>query len=222
LRDGAKPPNILGAQPLRIPRRPDMKNRTPAAVASAALALALGGCASMNSMTGWTTLVDGTRGMENFRRVGDANWVASDGTIMASSGGKDPGYLVTSNSYRDFVLRAEFWASDDANSGIFVRCQNPAVITDESCYEANIFDQRPDPTYGTGAIVKVAPVASPMPKAGGKWNTYEVTARGDHLVVMLNGVKTVEVRDPKFAQGPVALQWGRGTIKWRKVEIKPL
>jgi Domain of Unknown Function (DUF1080) len=199
-----------------------MKKQTAAALASAALALALGGCASMNSMTGWTTLVDGTRGMENFRRVGDANWVASDGTIMASSGGKDPGYLVTNNSYRDFMIRAEFWASDDANSGIFVRCQNPAVITDETCYEANIFDQRPDPTFGTGAIVKVAKAPDPMPKAGGKWNTYEVTARGDHLVVMFNGVKTVDVHDAKLAQGPVALQWGRGTIKWRKVEIKPL
>jgi hypothetical protein len=41
-------------------------------------------------------------------------------------------------------------------------------------------------------------------------------------VVVLNGVKTVDVRDAKFAQGPVALQWGRGTIKWRKVEIRPI
>ena len=199
-----------------------MKRRTAAALASAALALALAGCGTMDSLMGWTTLIDGTRGLENFRRVGDANWVASDGAVQASSGGKDPGYLVTPASYRDFTIRAEFWASDDANSGIFVRCQNPAVITDENCYEANIFDQRPDPTYGTGAIVKVAKAPSPMPKAGGKWNTYEITARGDHLVLLLNGVKTVDVRDAKLAQGPIALQWGRGTIKWRKVEIKPL
>ncbi|MBC5783624.1 DUF1080 domain-containing protein [Ramlibacter sp. USB13] len=199
-----------------------MEKRTTAALASAALVLALAGCGTMSTMMGWTPLVDGTRGLENFRRVGDANWVAADGAIQASSGGKDPGYLVTSNSYRDFQLRAEFWASDDANSGIFLRCQNPAVITDENCYEANIFDQRPDPTYGTGAIVKVAKAPDPMPKAGGKWNTYEITARGDHLVLVFNGVKTVDVRDAKLAQGPIALQWGRGTIKWRKVEIKPL
>lgn len=199
-----------------------MKKTTTAALASAALAAALGGCATMDSMTGWTTLVDGARGLENFHRVGDANWVAADGTIQASSGGKDPGYLVTNSSYRDFEIRAEFWASDDANSGVFLRCQDPAVITDENCYEANIFDQRPDPTYGTGAIVKVAKAPNPMPKAGGKWNTYEITARGDHLVLVLNGVKTVDVHDAKLAQGPIALQWGRGTIKWRKVQIKPL
>jgi hypothetical protein len=154
--------------------------------------------------------------------VGDANWVASDGAIQASSGGKDPGYLVTNNSYKDFQLRAEFWASDDANSGVYMRCQEPNRITDENCYEANIFDTRPDPSYGTGAIVKVAKLTAPMIKAGGKWNTYEITAQGDRLVVVLNGVKTIETRDSKFAQGPVALQWGRGTIKWRKLEIKAL
>ena len=45
---------------------------------------------------------------------------------------------------------------------------------------------------------------------------------GTRLVLVLNGVKTVEVDDGKLASGPIALQWGRGTIKFRKVEIRPL
>ena len=188
----------------------------------AGLAAALSGCAVMDRATGWTTLIDGTQGLENFQRVGDANWVAADGAVQAASGGREPGYLLTRQSYRDFVLRAEFWSSDDANSGIFVRCQDPTRITDENCYEANIFDQRPDPSYGTGAIVKVARAPVPMPKAGGKWNTYEVRAQGDRIVLVLNGVQTVDVRDTKFASGPIALQWGRGTIRWRKVQMRPL
>ncbi len=182
----------------------------------------LSGCATEGGAGGWTALVDGAKGLDNFNRVGDANWSASDGAIQASQGGKDAAYLVSKNSYKDFMLRVEFWASDDANSGVFLRCQDPAKITDENCYEANIFDQRPDPTYGTGAIVKVAKVADPMPKAGGKWNTYEISARGTRLVLVLNGSKTVDIDDPKLASGPIALQWGRGVIKFRKVEIKPL
>ena len=188
--------------------------------ACAALAL-LAGCASMRAPGAWTTLVDGTSGMDNFTRVGEANWSMTDGALQATQGGKDPAYLVTKQSYTDFTIRAEFWASDDANSGIYFRCRDRNAISDETCYEANIFDQRPDPTYGTGAIVKVAAV-SPMPKAGGKWNTYEITARGPQLTVVLNGVKTVDVQDAKLASGPVALQWGRGTIKFRKVEIRPI
>jgi 3-keto-disaccharide hydrolase len=186
-----------------------------------ALMAALAGCATSTSRSGWTTLVDGGAGLDNFTRVGEANWTFTDGALQATQGGKDSAFLVTKNSYKDFTIRVEFWASDDANSGIFMRCQNRNAISDESCYEANIFDQRPDPTYGTGAIVKVAKV-DPMPKAGGKWNTYEITARGTQLRLVLNGVTTVDVQDQKFAEGPIALQWGRGTIKFRKVEIQPL
>ncbi len=191
-------------------------------LAAAGLAAALAGCSSMPGAGAWTTLVDGTQGLDNFNRVGEANWSATDGAIQASAGGKTPAYLVTKGSYKDFVIRAEFWSSDDANSGIFVRCQDPASITDENCYEANIFDQRPDPSYGTGAIVKVAKAPDPMPKAGGKWNTYEITAQGDRLVLVLNGVTTVDVRDARLASGPIALQWGRGVVKFRKVQIKAL
>jgi hypothetical protein len=46
--------------------------------------------------------------------------------------------------------------------------------------------------------------------------------RGTHLVLVLNGQKTVDIQDSKFASGPIALQWGRGTIKFRKIEIKPM
>jgi len=189
---------------------------------AALIALVLSGCASQGAGGGWIKLVDGASGLENFTRTGEANWSAADGAIQASQGGKDAAYLVSKVSYKDFSLRVEFWSSDDANSGVFLRCQDPANITDENCYEANIFDQRPDPTYGTGAIVKVAKAPDPMPKAGGKWNTYEISAKGSRLVLVLNGTKTVDVEDSKLASGPIALQWGRGTVKFRKVEIRPL
>jgi hypothetical protein len=29
-----------------------------------------------------------------------------------------------------------------------------------------------------------------MPKAAGKWNVYEITAKGPHLTIVLNGQKT--------------------------------
>jgi Domain of Unknown Function (DUF1080) len=200
-----------------------MTHRTPwYGLTAAALVLGLAACAASGPGAGWTTLVDGANGLDNFTRVGDASWSATDGAIQASQGGKDPGYLVSKASYKDFMVRVEFWSSDDANSGVFLRCQDPGKITDENCYEANIFDQRPDPSYGTGAIVKVAKAPDPMPKAGGKWNTYEISAKGTRLILVLNGTKTVDVEDAKLASGPIALQWGRGTIKFRKVEIRPL
>ncbi|MGH7405742.1 MAG: 3-keto-disaccharide hydrolase [Candidatus Methylomirabilales bacterium] len=171
---------------------------------------------------GWTTLIDGATGLDNWNRVGDANWRAVDGAIQADQKtDKGASFLVTKNSYTDFQIRVEFWASDDANSGIFMRCADPNTLTDKTCYEANIFDQRPDPTYGTGAIVHIAAV-SPMPKAGGKWNTYDITVKGTRLTLTLNGVRTVDVEDSKFPSGPIALQYAAGVMKFRKVQIKPL
>lgn len=199
-----------------------MRRRFKLFLALTSLTGGLAGCASSGMGGAWVKLVDGSNGLENFNRVGDANWSAADGAIQASQGGKDAAYLVSKATYKDFQIRVEFWSSDDANSGVFLRCQDPKNITDENCYEANIFDQRPDPSYGTGAIVKVAKAPDPMPKAGGKWNTYEISAKGSRLILVLNGTKTVDIEDSKLASGPIALQWGRGTVKFRKVEIRPL
>jgi hypothetical protein len=137
------------------------------------------------------------------------------------------GHLVTKNSYKDFVIRAEFWAADTTNSGIFIRSTDPSKIGTANAYEVNIYDQRPDPSYGTGAIVGVATV-NPMPRAGGKWNTFEIYAKGPEITVKLNGIVTVHANDGKFPQGPFSLQFGNngdkpgGPIKWRRVDVKPL
>jgi len=177
--------------------------------------------ASSQSEGGWITLLDNTK-MGDWDRVGEANWTFQDGVLTADKlAAKELAYLVTKVSYKDFQIRAEFWTDEEANSGIFIRCDTNKVIDSNVCYEVNIYDKRPDPRYGTGAIVDVAKV-DPMPKAAGKWNTYEITAQGPHLVVVLNGEKTADVQDSKHAAGPLALQYGSGVVKFRKVQIKPL
>ena len=161
------------------------------------------------------------RCLEGWTPVGDANWRVERGILTADRGAIS--FLVSRDRYRDFELRAEFWVSPDANSGIFLRCQDPAAITADNAYEVNIFDRRPDPTYGTGAIVNVAPVAAPMPQAGGRWNLMAIRAQGDRFNVVLNGRTTVAAaRDGRHREGPVALQYGAGTVRFRRVELRPL
>ena len=177
--------------------------------------------AASGESDGWITLLNSTNKGE-WSEVGKANWDMKDGALVADKlDGKDLSYLVSKNSYKDFEIRAEFWVDDAANSGIFIRCDQSDKIDSKICYEVNIFDKRPDPTYGTGAIVDVAKV-DPMPKAAGEWNTYEITAKGPHLTVVLNGQKTADVDDSKHLSGPFALQYGSGVVKFRKVQIKPL
>src|SRR4030095_7894255 len=163
-----------------------------------ATALLLAACSSMPAWvpgSGWTTLIDGDKGMDNFSKVGDANWRTEDGAIVADKG--KGGFLLSNNSYKDFQLRIEFWAADNANSGIYMLCAEPKNLTDKTCYEANIFDQRPDQTYATGGIVHRGKVLQPV-MAGGKWNVYEISARGPKLTVVLNGTKTSEIDNVQF------------------------
>jgi Domain of Unknown Function (DUF1080) len=166
---------------------------------------------------GWTVLFDG-KNLSSFNAIGDANWQLMDGIVQANKG---TGFLVTKASYADFQLKVEFWVDDEANSGVFIRCENPQQITAMNAYEVNIYDKRPDPTYGTGAIVDVSKPLTAM-KAGGKWNTYEITAQGPHMVVTLNGTKTVDVQNSAHARGSIGLQYGAGTVKFRSVQIKAL
>ena len=156
----------------------------------AVVVFAIAGCASGGLGSSWVTLIDGDKGLENFNRVGDANWRAEGGAIVADKG--KGGHLVTKNAYKDFEIRAEFWADHTTNSGIFIRITDPQKPGAISAYEVNIYDQRPDPTYGTGGIPNFA-VASPMLKAGGKWNTYEIYAKGAELTIRLNGVVTAKI-----------------------------
>jgi Domain of Unknown Function (DUF1080) len=188
-------------------------------------AFGLAGCANPGAggaSSGWVTLIDGASGLDNFVPMGDAEWKATDGAIQAERKiGPANGFLVTKTPYTDFQVRVEFWASDNANSGIFMRCQNPLELTDRTCYEANIFDQRPDPKYGTGAVVNFAEIVN-MPKAGGKWNSYDITVKGKRITVVLNGAKTVDFEDGTLGTGPIGLQYAAGTVKFRRVQIRTL
>jgi hypothetical protein len=193
----------------------------------AAAALLAVGCATVDGMMGWTTLIDGDKGLENFNRAGDVNWRAEGGAIVGDKG--KGGFLVTKHLYKDFQIRAEFYAEDNTNSGIFMRIQDVNKIGAANSYEVNIYDRRAGPEYSTAGIVDFAKVpVPPIYKAANRWNTFDITAKGGNLVVVFNGVKTVDIQDGKFAQGPFALQFGNhgkepgGAIKWRKVQVKAL
>lgn len=186
----------------------------------------LHGCSHFSTSS--IDLIKDGKGMDNFTQTGDANWRVENQLIVADKG--KSGFLVSKQSFRDVEIRAEFWAETDTNSGIFIRVSNPEIIAAASSYEVNIWDIRPDPKFGTGAIVDVAPVKTPITNlAGGKWNVLEIRALGPEMIVKLNGVETTRAIDARFKEGPIALQFGPGVkgavsgpIKWRSVQVRPL
>ena len=181
-------------------------------------ALSIGSVANAQSSDGFTDLIDGVS-LSGWNIIGSANWVIGNGIV---EGNKPNGFLVSTKTYKNFIIKAEFYAEPSTNSGIFIRCQDPNKVSQSTCYEINIWDTRPEQAYATGAIVDVAKV-DPVPKAGGRWNTMEIIANGPNFKVMMNGVVTVaNGQDSKYSEGPIALQSAGGVIKFKKLQIKPL
>jgi hypothetical protein len=167
-----------------------------------------------------TALFDG-QSLSGWQFEGDVPWAVTDGAMVAEGSGQS--FLSSDAEFGDFYLRAEFWVDATTNSGLFIRCRDRSRIYPDTCYELNIYDQHPKQEARTGAIVFVVMPPLAQVETVGHWNTYEVTARGPHIEVKVNGVITAVLEDANPVPGFIALQhWEKGTVKFRKLEISPL
>lgn len=175
--------------------------------------------AGVSGSAGWVELLGDARRRDDWSVIGDADWQWTEGAVAASVG---DGFLVSQRQYRNFELRVEFRADPEANSGIFIRCQDPARVSPRTCYEINILDSRPRDAYATASIVDVAVPAVAL-KTDGRWSTLRIRAEGDRLSVFLNEVLAVEARDARLATGLLSLQHrGSGQVEFRRVLIREL
>ncbi|RPI51904.1 MAG: DUF1080 domain-containing protein, partial [Acidobacteria bacterium] len=145
---------------------------------------------------------------------GGSHWEVVDGLLTAC--GEPTGYLTSDRSYRNFVLSVEFRCSDDTNSGVFVRSPQ-----ENGGYEVQIWRQQPA-GYNTGGIVGTAKTARDYAIKPNEWNHFQITADGDHLVVVLNGETTLDIRDTRFPEGHIRLQYQQFPIAFRNIKIRPL
>ena len=178
------------------------------------IALLLIGCARGNM------LIDGPE-LQQWIAVGEANWRTENGELVADGAGE--GFLMTRSSYQDFRLNLEFWIDETTNSGVFVRCQDRANILPDTCFEVNIWDNHPQQDARTGAIVlKVMPPLQKIVTVG-RWNTMDITAEGQKLVVRVNSQITALMDRADTAPGFIALQhWEKGTVRFRNIQVLPI
>jgi hypothetical protein len=173
---------------------------------------------------GWKLLFDGSslNGWEPHQASDTepaATWGVADSAIFCT--GDRRGWLGTADSYTDFNLKVDFRAGAKINSGVFLRSQKTGGIPAQTGYELQIWDFRP--TYKTGALVDHID-AEPTKILADQWNSYDVTAEGDHFVIVLNGKKVLDGRDSKHSSGVIGLQYntGGGKIEFRNIKIRPI
>jgi hypothetical protein len=176
------------------------------------------------SAAGWRLLFDGStlKGWEPHEAAANtqaATWGVADGAIFCT--GDLRGWLGTVDTFSDFNLKVEFRAGAKINSGVFLRSQKQGGIPAETGYELQIWDFRP--TYKTGALVN-AIESEPTKILADQWNSYDITADGDHFIVVLNGKKVLDGHDSKHSSGVVGLQYntGGGKIEFRNIKIRPI
>lgn len=185
----------------------------------------------------------GRGGLAGWQMAGSGGFIELGANIIESFGGI--GLLwFTKQQFADFVLRVDWRASaPDDNSGVFIRFPalgssdpandwKPAV---DQGYEIQIDDTGKNPdvtpnTFGdplhiTGSVYKLAPAVRVASKPVGEWNSYEITAQGNTINVVLNGQAVSKLsnaqRSPK---GYIGLQNHHpgSRVQFRNLRIKTL
>lgn len=164
----------------------------------------------LEEKAGWKLLWDGKttagwRGakLDEFPKTG---WTIADGVLKVEKGNggeaSNGGDIVTTRTYKNFILKVDFKITEGANSGIkyFVKPDmNKGAGSAIGC-EFQVLDdlRHPDAKLGVkgnrtlGSLYDLIPAPADKPFDIKAWNTAMVIVRGNHVEHWLNGVKLLE------------------------------
>ena len=143
---------------------------------------------------GFTSLFNG-RDLEGW--TGDTKGYAAEAGKIVIHPELGSGNLYTAREYADFVLRFEFKLTPAANNGLGVR----APLEGDAAYvgmELQILEDGSPVYWGLrpyqyhGSIYGVVPARRGALKPIGEWNVEEVTVKGRHVTVVVNGSTIVD------------------------------
>jgi hypothetical protein len=142
--------------------------------------------------------------LEGWKATKPELWSVKDGMIIGKQERgqlKKNTFLATKGEYSDFVLKASVRLVKDAgNSGLQFRTR---ILPDGTArgYQADVANGYWGLLLEEGSPNRLI-IKRPAPEAVEKvkpdeWNNYVITAQGHHITLELNGVKSVDLEDPK-------------------------
>jgi hypothetical protein len=157
--------------------------------------------ASDPNMPAWP-IVDKTITFDGQEKSNDGRYVAKNGRLIVSTpaeGRRIQKISSTREFSKDFILRLEFRATPNADSGVFIR--------------------------GNQLQCRDYPLAGPYKKLKnyrmGDWNELEVIVKGQTAYGMCNG-EVLETAMKVPASGPIELEGDRGQMEYRRIRIQEL
>jgi len=180
---------------------------------------------------GWRPLFDGVK-LDGWQTARPELWTVEDGCIVGRSPGiKENEFLFTKEAHGDFELRYDVKLTlDDGNSGVQIRSER---LPDGHAkgYQVDVGKGYWGSLYHELGRGMLAAFKREEGKPGdpiklGEFNRFEVTARGHHITIKVNGVKTVDLEDPEGElTGLIALQIHSGgplEVRFRNIEIRAI
>ncbi len=163
---------------------------------------------------------------------GKAKWTVKDGVLIGTG---PVGHLFSERGdYQNFRYRVEAQINDKGNSGQYFRTKYGPGFP--KGYEAQINATHGDPIK-TGSLYpafntkltkeqREKIIVKDMLTKPDEWFTQEVIARGNHLVIKVNGKTTVDFVDENntYRKGHFALQQHNlgSEVRFRKIEVLEL
>lgn len=188
---------------------------------------------------GFVSLFDGQT-LNGWKLVNQhgSGYGVTNGVIYCAEGGG--GNLFTEKEFSDFILRLDYKLRPGGNNGVGIR----APLSGDAAYlgmEIQMLDDKAPkhakikPWQFNGSIYNIVPAKNGTPKID-EWNSYEITAKGRHIKVVLNGRTIVnadlnKVTDPETLmhhpgmlrdRGHVGFLGHNDYVEFRNIRIKDL
>ena len=209
-KDGKEEGKTIAWKNIRILTKDVAKYATPANESVEQINLVDNTISEREAKEGWKLLFDGktTNGWRGAKldKFPAKGWVVENGIlkVLAGNGGESTngGDIVTTRTYRNFILKVDFKITKGANSGIkyFVDpSMNKGAGSAIGC-EFQILDdlRHPDAKLGVkgnrklGSLYDLIPAPANKPFDINKFNTAMIVVRGNHVEHWLNGVLLLE------------------------------
>lgn len=170
-----------------------------------------------SAQDGWRKLFDG-KTLNGWEPMWAKDWTVQNGSLFCDASARS--WLATNEKFSNFHLRLQFKGAEKVNSGVFLRSEKEGQ-PHLTGYELQIWDYQPA-GYNTGSLVGSLK-ADPVRIKANDWNQYDITADGDHFVIVLNGKTILDGHDSKHAAGVIGFQCQPDNpIAFRNIQIQSL
>lgn len=161
---------------------------------------------------GWISLFDG-KSLDGWKVGNNADsFKVQDGMIVANGPTAHLFYAgdVAQHDFKDFDFKAEVMTFPKANSGIYIHTRYQESGWPKYGYEVQVNNSHSDPKR-TGGLYGVKDVYE-VPAKDNVWFTQEISVRGKHIVIKIDGRTVVDYTEPdnvaanRLPRGTFALQ----------------